>query len=58
MNRESSIDIHTLPLVKETTSGELLYGTGSSAWCSGVLSAWVGCGVGGRLRREGKCICI
>ena len=45
MNRESSIDIHTLPHVKETTSGELLYGAGSSAWCSGVTCmGGMGCG--------------
>ena len=31
---ESSIDIYTLPCVKQIASGKLLYSTGSSAWCS------------------------
>ena len=30
MNRESSIDIYTLPCVKLTASGKLLYSTGIS----------------------------
>ena len=34
MNGERSVDVHTLPCVKETASGKLLYSTGSSAQCS------------------------
>ena len=33
MNWESSVDVHTLPRVKEIASGKLLYSTGSSAQC-------------------------
>ena len=34
MNWEIRIDILTLPCVKQIASGNLLYSTGSSAWCS------------------------
>ena len=34
MNGESSIDIHTLSYVKEKASGNLLYSTRISVWCS------------------------
>ena len=34
-NWESSIDIYTLPCVRQIASGNLLYRAGSSAWCSG-----------------------
>ena len=34
MNWESSIDIYTLPSRKYIASGELLYSTERSAWCS------------------------
>ena len=34
MNWEIGIDIYTLPCVKQIASGNLLYSTGSSAWCS------------------------
>ena len=33
MNGESGIDIYTLSCVKQITSGNLLYNTGSSAQC-------------------------
>ena len=33
-NRESSIDIYTLPCVKQIATGKLLYHTGSPGWCS------------------------
>ena len=36
MNWESSINIHTLPYVKEKAGGNLLYSTGNLAWCSVV----------------------
>ena len=48
---ESSIDIYTLPCVKEMASGKLLYSMGSSAQCS-VTTYRVGIGVGGRLKRR------
>ena len=35
-NWEMRIDIYTLPCVKQTASGKLLYSTGSSARCSVV----------------------
>ena len=34
MNWEIRIDIYTLPCVKSLASGNMLYSTGSSAWCS------------------------
>ena len=34
MDWESSIDIHTLPCVKQIANEKLLYNTGSSTWCS------------------------
>ena len=34
VNRESSIEIYTLPCVKQIASGKLLCNIGSSAWCS------------------------
>ena len=34
MNWEIGIDICALPCVKQIASGNLLYNTGSSAWCS------------------------
>ena len=44
---ESSIDIYTLPCVKQIASGKLLYGTRSSARCSvmtyrGGMGGWEG----------------
>ena len=34
MNRGNSIDIYTLPCVKQIANGKLLYNTGNSAQCS------------------------
>ena len=34
MNRESNTDINTVPCIKKTASGKLLYSTGSSSRCS------------------------
>ena len=34
MNWEIGTDINTLPYVKQIAWGNLLYSTGSSAWCS------------------------
>ena len=53
MNWEIRIDIYTLPCVKQTASGTLLYSTGSSAQCS-VMTERSGIGgEKGMLRREG-----
>jgi len=58
MNWEIRIDIYTLPCVKQTASGTLLYSTGSSAQCS-VMTERSGIGgEQGRLRREGTYVCI
>ena len=54
-NREIRFDINTLPCVKWIASGNLLYSTGSSAWCSVTTQ------MGGRGRgevREGGDVCI
>ena len=42
MNGESGIDIHTLSCVKQITSGNLLYNTGSSAQCCDDPEGWGG----------------
>ena len=34
MNGESSINIYTLPCVKQIADEKLLYNTGSQTWCS------------------------
>ena len=47
---------YTLPCVKETTSGNLLYNTGSSAWCSVLcddLDRWDG-GSGRETQERGE----
>ena len=47
---------YTLPCVKETASGDLLYNTGSSAWCSVLcddLDGWDG-GSGREIQGEGR----
>ena len=36
MNRVSSIDIYTVPWVKQIADEKLLYNIGSPAWCSVV----------------------
>ena len=51
INREVGTDIHTLPCIKQTASGKLLYSSGSSAWCSVVI--WSGGMGGGREAKEG-----
>ena len=56
-NWEIRIDIYTLPCVKQIASGNLLYSTGSSAWCS-VMTQMGGMGGGGREVQEGRDICI
>ena len=52
--RKFRFDINTLPCVKLIASGNLLYSTGSSAWCS-VMTQMGGMGVRveGRSKREG-----
>ena len=58
VNWEIRIDIYTLPCVKYRASGNLLYSSGSSAWCS-VMTYMVGLRVGGwRKVQEGGDICI
>ena len=53
-NWEIRIDIYTLPCVKQIASGNLLYSTGSSSWCSVVTyMGGMGVGVEGRSKREG-----
>ena len=58
MNLKSSIDIYTLPCVKQTARGKMLYNTGSPAWrLKG--QEWVG-----REVQEGEdihiymCVCV
>ena len=48
------MEIYTLPYVKQTASGNLLYESGSSnqVLCDS-LEGWE---VGGRLKREGTCV--
>ena len=36
--RQNGIDIYTLPCVKQTVNGNLLYSIGSSAWCCDDLN--------------------
>lgn len=42
VNWESSMDVYPLPCVKQTASGDLLSGTGSSAGCCDDLEGWDG----------------
>ena len=49
---ESSIDIYTLPCVKQMASGKLLYSIGSSAQCS-VTTYRVGIGGRRQVQKEG-----
>ena len=51
-NWEIRTDIYTLPSVKQTASGNLLYSTGSSARCS-VMTYMGGTGGGGEVQ-EGR----
>ena len=55
---ESGIDIYTLPLVKYTASGNLLYNTGSSAQHSVMTKSDRIKAGGGRKAQEGGDICI
>ena len=65
MNCKSSIDIYTLPYVKQIASGKLLYNTGSPAWCS-VTTQRGGVGVGWEEAQEKgdiyiythMCVCV
>ena len=50
MNWEIGIDIRALTRVKQIAGGNLLYSTGSSAWCSVVT--WM-VGMGGELGGRG-----
>ena len=55
---EVRTELYTIPCVKWTASGELLYSTGSSAQCSGTtervgMGEWDGCS-----RGRGICILI
>ena len=40
MNRESRIDIHTPPCIKQLAGGKLLYSTGNPTQCSDDLEGW------------------
>ena len=52
-NWESSVETHTLPHVKQITSGDLQYDSGSSNWCSVTTERGrMGWEVGGRFKRE------
>ena len=52
MNGESSVDIYTLPCVKQIAGMKLLYNTGR-AWCSVTTSSdGMGAGAGGSRRRR------
>ena len=55
-NGESSIDIYA-PCVKQRAVEKLSYSTGSPACCS-VMTGGVGRGRAGRLRREGRYVCV
>lgn len=55
-NRESSIDIYTLPCVKQIAGEKLLYNIGSPVSCS--VMTWKGDMVRGREAQEGGDICI
>ena len=55
MNGESSIDIYTLPCVKQIAGEKLLYNTGSPALRSNDLEGWDG-GRRGRLKSGGICV--
>ena len=57
MNGEGSIDLYTLPSVKQTASGNVLRSRRSSAWCSVMTERGGMCG-GGREAPEGRDICI
>ena len=57
LNWESSIEIYTLPSIKQVASGKLLYNTGSSARYS-VMTQWGGMGVGGMKAQVGGNIYI
>ena len=51
---ESNMETYTLPYVKQTANGNLLYDSGNSNW--GSVTTWrggVGREVGGRFKREG-----
>ena len=56
------INVYTLSCVKHIASGNLLYSTGSSAWCSVMTQGGRMRWVGRRLKREGiyvyVCICV
>ena len=59
-NWESSMETLTLPYVKETASGNLLYEAGSSTPCSVTTWGWAGWGGevgGGREVQVGGHIC-
>ena len=56
-NWEIRIDIYIFPCVKQTTTGNLVYSTGSSVQCS-VMTDLGRLGVGGREVQEGGLTCI
>ena len=59
MNRESRIETHKIPYIKEIAGGNLLYDAGSSTWCS--VTVWrggMGWEVRGRFKRERSHICL
>ena len=57
MNWESSTDIYMLSSVKQITSGKLPYNREPHPALCDNLEGWDG-GMGGRLNREGRYICI
>ena len=52
MNRESGVDIYSLPCVKRRAGAKLLQNRNGSAQLCGA-SGWYGVGGGGREAREG-----
>ena len=56
MNWDGSPDLSTLPCVKWTARGRLLYGIGSSARCSAMT--WRNGVVGQRHKNEGLHVCM
>ena len=57
MNWESSTDIYMLSSVKQITSGKLPYNREPHPALCDNLEGWDG-GMGGRLNREGRYICM
>ena len=58
INWESSMDIYTLPRVKQTASGKLLHNRETNLVLCDSPEGWDRAWVGGRLKREGIYVCL